>query len=149
MQPNENNEFIVEQYSQYWQMLRWHISSSWNIPALSLVVVFGILGFSVDKIDKIHGNYLILSISCLLLSAFLFVMMVHHSRNLLWVKHFEEALKSLEGKYGDLHNVYHSQISPTLDGFKKISSSKLLGFFLGLCSAVFFIAGICMLFLYI
>lgn len=30
--PEVNKEFIAEQYAQYWEMLRWHISSSWNIP---------------------------------------------------------------------------------------------------------------------
>ena len=148
MTQSSDKDFIVEQYSQYWEMLRWHISASWNIPALSLLVFSGILGFSIDKLDKLKDHYLILSIACFLISILLFVMLIHHNRNLLWVKHFENALKELENRYGDLQNVYHSQISPTLRGTIKISSSKLLAFFLGLCGLTFFTLSVLLLYLH-
>jgi len=146
MSSEQNKEFIVEQYSQYWQMLRWHISASWNIPALSLMIVFGILGLSIDKL---RSNYLLLSITLLVCSIFVAIILVHHNRNLLWVKYFENALKELEVKHGELKNVYHSQISPSLTGMASISSSILLGIFLGLCSLIFFISSIYLLFLQI
>ncbi len=147
--PEVNKEFIAEQYTQYWEMLRWHISSSWNIPALSLLIISGLLGFSLDKIDKVKENYLILSVICLFTSMFLAVMLIHHNRNLLWVRYYEDALKNLENKYGDPQGVYHSQVNSNIRGFVKISSSKLLELFLGLCSLTFFAMSLYLTYLHI
>jgi hypothetical protein len=41
---NGELDFIKEQYSQYWEMLRLYLSFSWQIPALAIIATVAFIG---------------------------------------------------------------------------------------------------------
>ena len=141
-----NLDLIKNQYSEYYQMLRWHITASWNIPSLTLVVITASLSLSIEKFDKLKEKA---SLSAFLFLTFFIlstIMYIHHRRNLLWVTYFEKAIREIEEKYGEIMTVHHSMIQTKLTGIDKISSSKLLGWFLLFISFVSLISAIIMFF---
>ena len=87
-----NPEFIREQYSQYWEMKRFHLTLSWQIPALAIVAVVAFLGFDPDALTKWMQSPLVPAITFLLIGLFIVVMFVHHRRNLLFVRLYERAV---------------------------------------------------------
>ena len=128
---NEKNlEFVKEQYIQYWEMIRLHSGFSWQIPATGIVAVIAFMSLDPDKLTGWAKIPLIPAFTFLVVSLFSAVMLVHHRRNLLFVKYYEEAIADLEKKYGVEMQVHHIQISPKLKGFQRISSSTSLSIFL-------------------
>lgn len=126
----KKQEFIKEQYSQYWEMLRQHTAFSWQIPALAVVAVIFFLGLDPNRLSEWTQTPLVPAIAFLVLSLFIGVMLIHHRRNLLFVNRYEQALIELEKRYGQEIEVHHSQISPKLKGWQRVSSSTSLSVFL-------------------
>lgn len=99
MKDNENNmEFVKEQYSQYWEMLRQHTAFSWQIPALAIVAVIFFINIEPNRLSEWAETPLVPAIAFLVLSLFIAVMLIHHRRNLLFKGYYERALIELEKK---------------------------------------------------
>lgn len=127
MDENEkNSEFIREQYSQYWEMMRFHLTLSWQIPALAIVAVVAFLGFDPDKLARWTQTPFVPAITFLLVGLFVVVMFIHHRRNLLFVRLYERAVADLEKNYGLEIEIHHFQVEPRLKGWRRISSSTSL-----------------------
>ncbi|MDP1545478.1 MAG: hypothetical protein Q8L87_05595 [Anaerolineales bacterium] len=138
-----DTQISLERYKQYWEMLRWHTSASWNIPALSLLLVTGVLGLKLDSIQNIKENLVLYFFAALVISIFLFIMYAHHKRNMIWVREFEKALIRIEQEdFKTDTDVYHSKKQKTLKGIDRLSSSTLLSGFLITLSIVFLILSI-------
>ena len=133
-------EFISEQYSQYWEMKRFHLSLSWQIPALAAAAIVGFFTVDPDSLRNWHDAPFIPSLAFLLLSLFIVLMRVHHKRNIVLADVFEEAVKNLESQYGVPGNVYHNDLQRDAKKLKGLSSSRALDIFLGVLGAVLFAA---------
>jgi hypothetical protein len=131
MDKNEKNaDFIKEQYTQYWEMIRLHSAFSWQIPALAIVAVVSFISFGPDNLPGWMRTPLVAGFTFLVVGLFVGVMFIHHRRNLLFVRKYEQAVAKLEKDYGLVMQVHHFQILPQLKGWQRISSSTSLSIFL-------------------
>jgi len=122
----ENPKFIREQYSQYWEMKRFHLTLSWQIPTLAIVAVVAFLGFDPAALTKWMQAPLVPAITFLLVGMFIVVMFVHHRRNLLFARLYERAVADFERDYGVKVDLHHFQVQPKLRGWQGVSSSSML-----------------------
>lgn len=128
---NHNNiEFIKEQYSQYWEMKRKHLSFSWQIPSLTIVAVVALVGFDPTKLEKWINMPLVPAISFFMLGIFVALMFVHHRRNLIYANIYDKFLAEFEEKYGEKLEIHHFQVNSKLPILNQISSSSFLSVFL-------------------
>lgn len=130
-QDNEKRlEFIREQYAQYWEMLRLHSGFSWQIPATGIVAIIAFIVLDPEKLEGWAKTPIVPALAFLAVGMFTFIMLIHHQRNLLFVKYYERAIARLEQDYGLEMEVHHLQITPKLSGWRAISSSSSLSIFL-------------------
>ncbi len=125
-----NTDFVKEQYSQYWQMKRFHLALSWHIPALAIAAVVAFVGFDPDRLSKWAQRPVLPAAIFLAMSMFVLLMLIHHYRNLLFARIFERAIAELEQVYGIVKQVHHQQVAAELKGFARVSSSTWLSLFL-------------------
>jgi hypothetical protein len=127
-------DFVREQYVQYWEMKRVHLSFSWQIPAVTVVAVVAIIGLDADRISAWRGAPLVPALEFLALGLFLALMFLHHRRNLMFASLYDRALAVLEKEYGDEVRVHHFQVGRGYGWWNRLSSSLGLSVFLSLLS---------------
>jgi hypothetical protein len=133
---NANVEFVKEQYSQYWEMMRFHLSLSWNIPTLAIAAVVALVALDPEKLVNWRHTPVLLAAAFLVMGLFVVVMFIHHHRNLEFAGIYEVAISELEKDYGVVKEVHHGQLATKLKGLMKISSSICLERFLLLFAIV-------------
>lgn len=129
-------DFVRVQYAQYWDMMRFHLSLSWQIPALAVVAVVALLGFDAEALTKWMDAPLVPAVALLLIGLFMVVMFVHHRRNLLFVRLYEETIAAIEKDYGVGSDLHHFQVQSDLNTWERLSSSSMLSALLLLLAAV-------------
>lgn len=127
---SEHNDFIIAQYNQIWESMRTHLRFSWQIPAFTIVAIAALLTTAPKNLEAWEKQPLISGISFLILVLSITVLFIHHRRNQIFVKQYEENIKSMEKKYGIESNAHHGEIAKKLKGLDKISSTSMLTFFL-------------------
>lgn len=140
----EQIELVKEQYSQYYQMIRHHTSLSWHIPSFTIACAVIFFGLDTSKIRNWFCNPIIPAACFLVISLFLAVMLVHHTRNGKYASKFDAAVIALEKKYGVYMDVHHAHEKGTTKKKLKdyMTSSKCLSAFLIVLIAASFIISI-------
>jgi len=123
-------DFVREQYAQYWAMIRQHSSFSWQIPTAGVLAVVAFIALEPDRLREWMQMPIAPAVMFLLIGLFSFLLLIHHERNFLFVRYYGEAVESLEKRFGLEMCVHHSQITPTLRGWRSISSVTCLSVFL-------------------
>ena len=123
-------DFIIAQYTQYWEVLRMHLRLSWQIPAFAVVAIVALLGSAEKQLTAWQETPLLLASLLLLLDLFVILLIIHHCRNLMFVRSYARALLRLEQTYGDDLKAHHFQVAANLRGWRRISSSSALLVFL-------------------
>ena len=126
----KKNDFVIAQYNQIWESMRTHLRFSWQIPAFTMVAIAALLTTAPENLEAWEKQPLISGISFLILTLSVSVLFIHHRRNQIFVKQYEENIKRMENKYGIKSNAHHSKIAKELKGLDKISSTSMLTFFL-------------------
>lgn len=127
---NKNADFIKEQYIQYFETYRQHITLSWQIPTLAIAVFVLVASFEPEKLVSPNKTSFMLPVSLLLLGLFMWLLAVHNIRNLLYIRYYAELLLKLENQYGVKLDALHIKMQPTFKWWQKISSGKFLSLFL-------------------
>jgi hypothetical protein len=133
-------ELLSDQYAQYWEMVRFHLSLSWNIPTLAIACIVAVAAIDPDAKQKWLREPLLPAVIVLVAALFMFLLYIHHRRNLLFAGRYEEAIDALEQKYGLPLGALHPQVQKKLMGVDRLSSSSCLGVFiviLGVCLMAF------------
>jgi hypothetical protein len=138
----ELNEFIVAQYTQLWELIRTHLSFSWQIPALTMIIISALLTTIPKNLVLWEKAPDLSSFAFLILALTIFVLFTHHRRNQIFVRAYGAELRGLERKYGIKIQAHHFNINKRLKGFDKVSSTSLLTIFLGISAALSFLASI-------
>ncbi len=141
-----DKDFIKEQYAQYHQIRRQLNGFSWQIPSIAVFSTLLFTSLDEKKLELWTKNPEIPSIGFLILSIFLFVLLIFHIRNITILRNFENKLKIMENDFGISIDVYSKEIETTLHWWKKIKSSTLLGVFIAILT--FFSFGMEFYFLY-
>lgn len=125
-------DLIIEQYSQYYQMVRHHTSLSWHIPSFTIAFSIVFLGLDSSKLHNWLYCPILPAICFFVICLFLVVMFVHHKRNGLYAKRFDQALVEIEKNCGYVTkvNVHHCGSELRKSFINKISSSLCLTIFL-------------------
>lgn len=139
---NNKSDLINDQYNQYWEMCRFHLSLSWNIPTLAIASIIAFVGLDPDKLNSWLNRPILSACILLLSSIFVGIMYIHHRRNLLFASQYERALETIEKRYGNHLGVLHHQVQNKFHGLNKLSSSSLLGGFILLFAALLFLLDI-------
>jgi len=126
----KDRDFIREQYSQYWEMKRKHLTFSWQIPSLTIVAVLALVAFDPAKLEKWIQTPIVPALSFFMLAVFVALMFVHHRRNLLFAAMYDKVLAEFESKYGEELKIHHFQVQTKLPFFSQLSSSYFLSIFL-------------------
>jgi len=142
MSSDPNIEFAKEQYVQYWEMKRMHLSFSWQIPALAIVAVLAIIGIDPEKIPKLGNIPLVSALIFLALGLFAITMFVHHCRNRLFASRYDKILAELEKRFGVEVKIHHFQLESDFRWWQRMSSSWALSTFLVLLSAGLLVASL-------
>lgn len=127
---NGKPEFVQAQYDQYWEMMRFHLSLSWNIPTLAIAAVVAFIAFDPEKVTNWSQNPLLPATTLLVSGLFVVLMFIHNHRNLVFAGIYEKAITELEQEYGVAKTVHHHQLGGSLKGLAGISSSRCLSGFL-------------------
>ena len=125
-----NIDFVKEQYSQYYQMLRMHVALSWQIPSFVIVALLFLLSLESKNIQGWKDYPIWPAFWFLIVGLFLVVMFIHHRRNLFYADHYSKVLADIEEKWGVVLKVYHFQVELGRKWWQKISSSLCLSIFL-------------------
>jgi len=123
-------ELLTDQYNQYWEMCRFHLSLSWNIPTLAIAGILALAATDPDARQKWFQEPLLPAVTMLVASLFVLLMYIHHRRNLLFAATYEKAIEELERDHGKQLGVLHHQVQARLRGFDRLSSSTCLGAFI-------------------
>ena len=130
---SEKADIVSNQYDQYWNMYRFHLKLSWQIPAIALAALLAFIKISENQISNWNSSPLLPALMTLVLFVFFLIIYVHHRRNLIFAEHFEVNIGVLEDKYGEKIGGTHTDANENLSGVDSISSSKLLGAFVAFC----------------
>lgn len=132
-------DFIRAQYDQYWEMKRFHLKLSWNIPTIVIAAILALIAIDPDRATNWEKDPLLPAFILLLAGFFVLLMYIHNQRNLWFAGVYEKVLIELEQEYGVTKMVHHQQIKGGPGGLLNVSSSKCLSSFL-LVLAVFLLA---------
>jgi len=124
------NELAVAQYNQIWESMRTHIKFSWQIPAFTVVAVSALLTTAPKNIDIWEKHALLSGVGFFVLALSISVLIVHHRRNKIFSNEYQKNLEAIEKQFGITSHIHHDLIDNKLNGFDKLSSTKMLTLFL-------------------
>jgi hypothetical protein len=130
LESNDKLGFIQAQYNQYWEMKRFHLNLSWNIPTLAVAAAVAFIAYGPEKITKWVQRPTLPAAALLATGLFVLLVFLHNHRNLVFAGVYEEAIIELEEEYGVAKKVHHRQMKGRIRGLAGISSSTFLGVFL-------------------
>lgn len=138
MNKNEESspEFVAQQYAQYWEMKRFHLSLSWQIPALAAAAIIGFVTIDPSNLRDWNEHPIVPAVAFVFMGLFVGVMRIHHKRNIVLANNFEKALVELEEAHGVPFRVHHNQLQKQKAGLRGLSSSTALDIFLALLAVV-------------
>lgn len=123
-------ELLSDQYNQYGEMCRFHLSLSWDIPTLAIAGIVAFVAVGPDTTANWSNEPLLPAVTLMAASLFVFLLYIHHRRNLLFAQTYERAIEALERDHGKQIGVLHHQVQASLRGFDRLSSSARLGGFI-------------------
>ncbi len=126
---SDRREFIREQYAQYFETYRQHVSLAWQLPAVAIggFVAASAIDASAFKPGE-KGSFPV-ALSFVVLGLFIWLLAFHNQRNYFYLCHYSRLLERLESEHGLSVLALHLRAKEGLGKWRHLSSTRLLTLF--------------------